>query len=1078
MEIKIIKQDDFIKSIPQLKLLKGSHSIASRALKQLVIKILCVISNYMAPLILIYDWGYFYLVIAIFINYYLQYQHEQQLQSMLLVINTTLSRQLFDQCLRSKPHTTFQGILRELRQVEKATRSFYTLFGISFELPFVYYLLEGLAYNSMKYGIIISLLALVAASFAQIYAWRLQHFQDRRLRLTQDMLVGIKSIKYLQWEQVYLNLIKEEREAEFNGNKGIQYVDTFINFFRRMSQIVLLYVAFSQIQDLQPEKFYEFLIFFSLLVHPLNTFPWCLGEFLGSFLSIIRLRDYFQTKDPEIQLIENTLIFKQDIQLRIFDKVINLIRGDNSKKQGFDFRLKLDFSLTEWKSKSNITCIIGQVGSGKTTFLEYFCDGSYAGQQPWIFSGTVKDNILFGREYDEQHYLKCLRAAAIDFDEQKECGFNGTNLSGGQRQRISFCRAIYSKADSYYFDDIFSSVDENIADHMFKSIKEFLHNKRVVIVLNQLQYLQYADYVIKIEDGIAKLSKNASQLIGDIKMNLEINTVDDSPIQQIQEIEKETEQNLVKNYSFYIKCLGIPTLIFFLTTSTLQQAIKGLFELWIHSNFKSLDQNTLYQLFLWLTIFTFVRGFAYSYSTLVSARVIFNQLMIRILYLPVKYFDIFSTNFYIKRLFGDMSEIDDLPLNWFFSVALDGLSLIVIVATIQIEIIPYCMAVIYFLIKVQKTYRKNKVYVQEKINQFYVHTDFNNFIIETEKGSQFIKNFNQQPLMQSKFNKILEYQYTKDFSLAFVNNQLQFQNFLIETIAFLLLVLTGNKLSYTYAYLLFGGQLISKSIEGWRRVLQVSQSLQRITQIFGLQTEQEEKGHLQPSLNTIEFENVTLSYQQAKGQAQQNLALRGISFSVQQGQKVAFCGRTGSGKSSIFNLMVRLYEHLDGQISVYGNDIRNYSINQLRSMINVLPQQGLIIKGNVRKNIDPLNKLTEAQIQQYSDKFKINFTKDSQNLSQGERQLVNFIQSMIVEKEIILIDEATSNMDPDTNNFIMKTVFEMAEGKTLMLISHRLENLQKFDMIYVLENGKIVENGTYKQLISNEGAFCDLMSKL
>ncbi|CAD8046033.1 unnamed protein product [Paramecium sonneborni] len=1086
----IQREEDCATKILSLNILKGflegkDVNFQLRGILLLFLKIASVIFEYIPPFIIIqYEESiekYLLVILALYIDFFTFKYYGVYLSEFQYLVNAHLSERLFSQCLKVHNQTTFQGMLKELRQVERAIRSFYDLVAIAFELPFVYHLLKNEnLFDSIKYGIILSLFALLAASVAQIYAWRIQFFADKRLRLTQDMLCGIKSIKYLQWENVMLKLINKVREQEFLCNKGIQYVDTFVNFFRRMTQIVLLFVAFYKIQELEKEQFYTILIFFDKLVTPINSFPWCFGEFLGSFFSVIKINDYFNTNEIEAKLInQNTVEVISIKKFRIFDRVINFIKGDTiHQATQTKFQIQLKFNQIE---KNKLTCIIGQIGSGKSVLLEYFCDGSYVSQNAWLFSGTVKQNILFGQNYDEERYKLCLKLAAIDFDDNKQVGLNGTNLSGGQKSRVTFCRALYYDAQSYYFDDIFSAVDENVADHMFKSITTFLKGKTVVLVLNQLQYLQYVDFVIKIEKNIAILEEKQNFQVGSVSFQPK-NIVDAiEPPQPEKEIDQETEQNLKENYQFYIKALGLKTLLFFIVCSLLHQFMKGGFELWIHnniSNLKNFDKSEFLNVFLILSALTLLRGFSYSYSTIISAKNIFDLLMKKFIHLPTKFYDIFSSSFYIRRLFDDMNEIDDLPLNYFFTVTLEFLGLFILISSMQFEIIPYVIISGYLLIKNQLLHRKFKVSRQQEINRYFETQDFDSFIIETEKGHKFIKYFKQEKKIQSQFQKILLYKYANALSQSQLEYTLQLRNFIVESTVLVLLIITGNKLTYTYAYLLFGNQFLSKSVQSWRRITIVSQSLQRIKQIVNFPQEQDAPTQ-QYRDDLIVYDNVWLSYGIAKGLATADYALKGVSFQIKKGQKIAFCGRTGSGKSSLFNLLVSLYEFQKGQIYFFGNLLQHYGTKQLRSAMSIIPQQGVILPGTIRENIDPNQQFSNQEIENVFKEldFIIDLNKSTQNLSNGEKQIVNFVQSILLNKDIILMDEATSNMDIETNNKIMKKLFDFVQNKTLLLISHRLENLQQFDKVFVMGDGQIQACGTYEELLKND-KFLELKSIL
>lgn len=161
-----------------------------------------------------------------------------------------------------------------------------------------------------------------------------------------------------------------------------------------------------------------------------------------------------------------------------------------------------------------------------------------------------------------------------------------------------------------------------------------------------------------------------------------------------------------------MKSLGLKTFFFFIICSLLHQITKGGFELWIHSNMKNLndfDKSHFMNFFMILSVLTFMRGFSYSYATIVSAKNIFDTLMVKFIHLPAKYYDIFVSSFFIRRLFDDVNEIDDLPLNYFFSVALEFIGLFILISSIQLEIIPYALLAAFLLLRNLQEYRNYKV---------------------------------------------------------------------------------------------------------------------------------------------------------------------------------------------------------------------------------------------------------------------------------------------------------------------------------------------------------------------------------
>jgi len=224
------------------------------------------------------------------------------------------------------------------------------------------------------------------------------------------------------------------------------------------------------------------------------------------------------------------------------------------------------------------------------------------------------------------------------------------------------------------------------------------------------------------------------------------------------------------------------------------------------------------------------------------------------------------------------------------------------------------------------------------------------------------------------------------------------------------------------------------------------------------------------SSSLITFNGVYLKYGETP-----TFSLENISFSIKKGEKVAFCGRTGSGKSSIFSLLFKFYPYHNGQILYQDKDLALFEAKELRNSIAMIPQNGFLFKGTLKENFDPNNRFKAKEIEDILRDYEIEdvfigksldfmVEKEGGNLSNGEKQMVNFLQNVLTEKPVILLDEATSNLDEKLDQRIMNLLRKICQNKTLLLISHRLENLDFFDRIHVLEKGQIKESGTFETL--------------
>ncbi|GAA4308436.1 ABC transporter ATP-binding protein [Nibribacter koreensis] len=232
----------------------------------------------------------------------------------------------------------------------------------------------------------------------------------------------------------------------------------------------------------------------------------------------------------------------------------------------------------------------------------------------------------------------------------------------------------------------------------------------------------------------------------------------------------------------------------------------------------------------------------------------------------------------------------------------------------------------------------------------------------------------------------------------------------------------------------------------------------------------------------VDFEQVWFAYND------EDWVLRGISFQVQPGQTVALVGATGAGKTSIINLLSRFYEINKGVIKVDGHDIKEYDLDVLRRHIGVVLQDVFLFSGTIQENITLGNKnITESQIWEAArlvgaDKFierlpgglQYNVMERGATLSVGQRQLISFVRAMVYDPKIIILDEATSSVDSETEELIQFAIAQLMQGRTSIVIAHRLSTIQKADKIIVLDHGEIKESGTHEQLLQSGGYYAQL----
>ncbi|MBU7556737.1 ABC transporter ATP-binding protein [Weissella paramesenteroides] len=262
----------------------------------------------------------------------------------------------------------------------------------------------------------------------------------------------------------------------------------------------------------------------------------------------------------------------------------------------------------------------------------------------------------------------------------------------------------------------------------------------------------------------------------------------------------------------------------------------------------------------------------------------------------------------------------------------------------------------------------------------------------------------------------------------------------------------------------------------------------RVLRIVDEQTfapQQHEQANATLTFGKIEFRHVTFSYDG------KHPILKDVSFIAEPGQTIALVGQTGSGKTSIINILMRFYEFGSGEILLDDRDIRDYPMAELRSKMGLVLQEPFMFYGTIKSNVRLFNEqITDEQIKEaakfvsadtFIDKLPAKYDEKvierGASYSTGEKQLIAFARTIATNPKILILDEATANIDTETEQLIQQSLAKMQAGRTTIAIAHRLSTIQHADTILVLHQGEIVERGTNDELMKQHGAYYDMIQK-
>ena len=554
-------------------------------------------------------------------------------------------------------------------------------------------------------------------------------------------------------------------------------------------------------------------------------------------------------------------------------------------------------------------------------------------------------------------------------------------------------------------------------------------------------------------------------------------------------------------YMLRYKGLSILALLFILMTSIVATAIPLLAQYYIDNYItKNIAKAGLYiliiyfGLFILRVVFTFLGEYYFAKVAHSIVRDLRNDSFANLQKLGMSYFDKTPVGSVVSRLTNDTQAVADM-FGTIFSSFLN--TILMFVVTLSAMIALSWQLTIYMILFIPVMI--GSVYLYQKLSSRLVEisrakiSEMNTKLSESIEGMKIIQAFNQEQRLIDEFGEVnnehLRY-YTK--SLKVDSLLLRPAMALFKVLAYGVIVMyfglsfesAGFTAGIIYAFIQYTNQLFNPLIELMQNFSILQTSIISAGRVFTLidneeyEPEQKESDH-KISRGDIEFKNVSFSYDGKRD------VLKNISFSVKNGESIAFVGATGSGKSSIMNLFLRFYDYDRGEILIDGVNIKDYSSKELRNSVGLVLQDPFLYHGTIESNIKMYNesltredvieaaKFVDAHnfIDKLEDKYDSLVTERGSTFSSGERQLLTFARTIASKPKILILDEATANIDSETEELIQNSLEKMRKGRTTIAIAHRLSTIQDSNCIYVLDKGEIIESGTHDDLIALKGNY-------
>ena len=560
---------------------------------------------------------------------------------------------------------------------------------------------------------------------------------------------------------------------------------------------------------------------------------------------------------------------------------------------------------------------------------------------------------------------------------------------------------------------------------------------------------------------------------------------------------KKEQWAVLKRLMSYLKPYGLLTFLalsFLLATTIIKSVIPLVASYFIDQYLSNLNQLAVtvllayYGLYILQTLVQYVGNLLFARVSYSIVRDIRRDAFANMEKLGMSYFDKTPAGSIVSRLTNDTETISDMfsgILSNFISAVFIFLTTLYTMLVLDFRLTALVLLFLPLIFLLVNLYRKKSVKIIEKTRSLL--SDINSKLAENIEGIRIIQAFNQEKRLQSEFDEInqehLVYAYRSvALDALFLRPAMSLLKLLGYAVLMAYFGYRGLYLGITagtmYAFIQYINRLFDPLIEVTQNFSTLQTSMVSAGRVFALIDERtyeplQNDGQIKIQEGNIRFEHVCFSYD---GKHQ---ILDDISFSVNKGETIAFVGHTGSGKSSIINVLMRFYEFQSGRVLLDDVDIRNYSQEELRKNIGLVLQDPFLYHGTIKSNIAMYQDISDEQvqatasfvdadsfIQELPQGYNAPVSERGSSFSTGQRQLLAFARTVASQPKILILDEATANIDSETESLVQASLAKMRQGRTTIAIAHRLSTIQDANCIYVLDKGRIIESGTHEELLA------------
>ncbi|OQU75975.1 hypothetical protein SORBI_3010G066200 [Sorghum bicolor] len=651
--------------------------------------------------------------------------------------------------------------------------------------------------------------------------------KDRRISCAGELLAHIRTVKMYSWEKLFTERLVERRESEVKHLATRKYLDAWCVYFWATTPTLFSLFTFSIFaimgHTLDAATVFTCVALFNTLISPLNSFPWVINGMIDAVISSRRLSNYLSTPEHHSSKLTTSADllnhhFKRYTEVTHNPMAIvlqNVSCSWSSSSVAEPSIVLRDISLQ--LQKGLFIAIVGEVGSGKSSLLNTVigethvisgsissCDSiAYVPQVPWILSGTLRDNILLGKEFDPRRYEEVIEACALRVDisamargDMSHIGEKGTNLSGGQRARLALARALYHNSDVYLFDDILSAVDSQVASWILEKAvmgHQLMQKKTRLLSTHNLQAISAADMIVVMANGLIKwfgtpqsflatpysrISKpdnsSPTSFAASLKdktpmVTCELKTdviLEDSAVSyeetkdQIEEEARKQGKVELGVYKKYAAFAGWSAVVLIFLSAFIMQASRNSNDLWLTYwvDTSTGTNNTKFYLIILAmfgiinSLFTLGRAFSFAFGGLRAAIHIHASLLENIISAPICFFDQNPSGRILNRLSSDLYTVDDsLPfiINIFVANFFSLLGTLVVLSYSQVSFLLILLPLWLIYRKLQFYYRSTSREVRrlDSVARSPIYSSFT----ETLDGSSTIRAFQNEGFFLERF---------------------------------------------------------------------------------------------------------------------------------------------------------------------------------------------------------------------------------------------------------------------------------------------------------------------------------------